>query len=178
MKSLNNSPLRSLFAILLGLFLVIWPELAVDYLVIGIGILFVIPGIIGILGYFLRDKKNEILKPIFPVEGAGSIFLGILLIAMPSFFVSILMYVLGILLIFAGIQLFFPLIEARKRTNVPIGFYVLPALILLSGLFIIFYPFETAANTFWLFGIVSLVYGVMELFYWYKFRKAADEVSD
>ena len=45
MKRINNSVLRSAFAMILGFVLVLWPEAAVTYLVITIGICFIIPGI-------------------------------------------------------------------------------------------------------------------------------------
>ncbi len=56
MKSLNGSVLRCIFAIVLGLVLVLWPEAAVTYLVITIGICFIIPGLFSLLNYFTREK--------------------------------------------------------------------------------------------------------------------------
>ena len=46
MKQINNTLLRSIFAILLGLMLILWTELAILYLVMTIGVLFIFPGII------------------------------------------------------------------------------------------------------------------------------------
>ena len=48
--------LRCIFAIVLGLVLVLWPEAAVTYLVITIGICFIIPGLFSLLNYFTREK--------------------------------------------------------------------------------------------------------------------------
>ena len=56
MKKINNSVLRSAFAMILGFVLVLWPEAAVTYLVIAIGICFIIPGIFSLLNYFTREK--------------------------------------------------------------------------------------------------------------------------
>ena len=56
MKRINNSVLRSAFAMILGFVLVLWPEAAVTYLVITIGICFIIPGIFSLLNYFTREK--------------------------------------------------------------------------------------------------------------------------
>lgn len=171
MKAISNSILRSVFAIVLGLVLVFWPEAAVNYLVMTIGVLFIIPGIISMLAYFTRDKKADELQPMFPIEGAGSILLGVWLVVMPGFFVNILMYVLGALLVVAGIQQIAVLAMARKWNRVPAGFYLVPALILITGIAILAYPFETAANTFVIFGVASLFYGITELVNWYKFHK-------
>ena len=104
MKSLNGSVLRCIFAIVLGLVLVLWPEAAVTYLVITIGICFIIPGLFSLLNYFTREKVEGEPSPMFPIDGAGSILFGAWLVIMPQFFVSILMYVLGALLVLAGAQ--------------------------------------------------------------------------
>ena len=107
----------------------------------------------------------------FPLEGAGSILFGAWLVIMPTFFVNILMYILGALLVIAGIQQLVALISARKWSYVPWGFYIMPILILITGVMILAYPFGAAANTFIVFGIASIFYGASELINWYKFRR-------
>lgn len=171
MRTINNAILRASFAMALGLVMVVWPEAAITYLVITIGVLFILPGLFSILGYFTRPDDSNGEKPMFPIEGAGSVLLGAWLVIMPAFFVNILMYVLGALLVIAGIQQVISLISARKWSTVPFGFYVMPTLILITGIMIIAYPFGAAANTFIIFGVAILFYGVCELINWYKFRK-------
>ena len=168
MKGLNGSVLRCIFAIVLGLVLVLWPEAAVTYLVITIGICFIIPGLFSLLNYFTREKVEGEPSPMFPIDGAGSILFGAWLVIMPQFFVSILMYILGVL---AGAQQLISLVSARKWRTVPYGFYILPSLILITGVMILAYPFGAAANTFVIFGVACLVYGISELINWYKFSK-------
>ena len=164
MKKINNSVLRSAFAMILGFVLVLWPEAAVTYLVIAIGICFIIPGIFSLLNYFTREKVEGEPSPMFPIDGAGSILFGAWLVIMPEFFVNILMYILGALLVIAGVQQIAMLVSARKWSMVP-------ALILLTGIMIIAYPFGAAANTFVIFGVASIFYGIIELINWYKFRQ-------
>lgn len=171
MKSLNSSILRCAFAIILGLVLVLWPEAAITYLVITIGVCFILPGVFSLLNYFTREKVEGEPGPMFPIEGAGSILFGAWLVIMPQFFVSIFMYVLGALLIIAGIQQIVSLVSARKWGVVPYGFYIVPGLILLTGIMILVYPFGAAANTFVIFGVACLIYGLSEFINWYKFRR-------
>ena len=127
MKSLNGSVLRCIFAIVLGLVLVLWPEAAVTYLVITIGICFIIPGLFSLLNYFTREKVEGEPSPMFPIDGAGSILFGAWLVIMPQFFVSILMYVLGALLVLAGAQQLISLVSARKWSTVSYVFYIIPS---------------------------------------------------
>lgn len=171
MRTLNNMILRGSFSILLGLLLILWPEAAINYLIMAIGALFVIPGIISIFSYLIRRGNGPEANPIFPIDAAGSILLGAWLMIMPSFFVNILMYVLGGLLVLAGSQQIIQLIMARKWAVVPFGFYLMPTLILVTGLMILLYPFEVMANTLVVFGVAILFYGGCELINWYKFKR-------
>ncbi len=171
MRRTNIGILRGVLAIILGVVLVMWPEAAIIYMIMVIGACFLLPGIYSIVGYFLRNKENEVTSPMFPLDGLGSLLLGAWLLIMPHFFVNILMYLLGAFLVLAGIQQIATLIRARKWSIVPYGFYVLPSLILLVGILILVYPMDVMANTLTVFGVATLFYGVNELINWYKFRK-------
>ena len=171
MRRTNIGILRGVLAIILGVVLVMWPEAAIIYMIMVIGACFLLPGIYSIVGYFLRNKENEVTSPMFPLDGLGSLLLGAWLLIMPHFFVNILMYLLGAVLVLAGIQQRATLIRARKWSIVPYGFYVLPSLILLVGILILVYPMDVMANTLTVFGVATLFYGVNELINWYKFRK-------
>ena len=171
MRRTNIGILRGVLAIILGVVLVMWPEAAIIYMIMVIGACFLLPGIYSIVGYFLRNKENEVTSPMFPLDGLGSLLLGAWLLIMPHFFVNILMYLLGAVLVLAGIQQIATLIRARKWSIVPYGFYVLPSLVLLVGILILVYPMDVMANTLTVFGVATLFYGVNELINWYKFRK-------
>lgn len=51
MKSLSYAALGSVCALVIGILLVIWPEAAIIYLVITVGVLFLLPGLMGLLSY-------------------------------------------------------------------------------------------------------------------------------
>ena len=88
----------------MGVLLVMWPEAAMIYLVITVGVLFLLPGLYGIFAYFAsRSREEDGSGRAFPIVALGSALLGIWLIVMPAFFVGILMYVLGALLVLGGI---------------------------------------------------------------------------
>ena len=171
MKAIQGQVIRGVCAIALGLVMVLRPELAITYLVVTIGVLFILPGLYAIFTYFIRPKGEEVKRSIFPIEAAGSVLLGLWLVISPEFFVNILMYVLGALLVIAGAQQISSLIAARKWSSVPLGFYLMPVLILVVGIMILVHPFGAAENTFIIFGIAILFYGVCELVNWFKFKK-------
>ena len=58
MKTMNYSLVRIVCALIIGLVLVLWPDVAVQYLVITLGVLFLIPGLISLICYF-GSKPEE-----------------------------------------------------------------------------------------------------------------------
>lgn len=174
MKRLNYPLIRIVFALIIGLVLVIWPDAASNYLVITIGVLFIIPGLMGLISYFMLDKNQPHR---FPLEGLGSILFGTWLAIMPAFFANVLMYLLGLILALAGVQQIYSIYIARRWTTVPAAFYIFPVLILSSGLLILFNPVGVRNTAFLIIGITSIVYAVTELINWFRFTNRKPKTS-
>ena len=175
MKMMNYSMARCVSAIAIGLLLMMWPEAAILYLVIAIGAMFFLPSLISLISYF---KKRDEQKGYFPIVSLGSLLFGLWLMISPAFFVGILMYLLGAVLVFAGISQIVGLLDARSYANVSTGFMVMPVLILLSGLLVLVNPFAAASVPFIILGVSSTVYGVTELINFYKFRRKAPKTEE
>lgn len=173
MKTINYFILRSVIALAIGILLVVWPDAAINYLVITIGVLFLIPGLLALIGYFTASEKR-VAKGYFPVVGVGSLLFGLWLIIMPEFFVTILMYVLGFILVLGGLQQIVSLTQAKKWYRVSAGFYVVPVLLLIAGIVVLFNPFTVASGAFMLLGICAIVYAVSDLLNGIKFKKKID----
>lgn len=152
----------------MGLLLVMFPEQAGNYLVITIGVVFMVPSLIGLIAYFTQDAA---VRRRFPVEGVGSLLFGLWLVIMPGFFANLLTFVLGFILLMGGIQQIASLMAARRWTVVPWGFYLLPVLILVAGLVALFNPMGVQRTTFLILGISSLLYALIELVSWFKFMR-------
>jgi len=162
-KTVDSLLLRAICALMLGTILILWSEAAIIYLVIITGILFIILGLIPTILYFTHNTP-------FPYFGLFFLIFGITLVSVPDFFVNVLMYLFGTILVIGGIQQIFALMGARKWANVPVVFYVLPALIVAAGVLILFNPFGAAVSIFILTGITCLIYGITEFVNWMKFR--------
>ena len=67
MKTMNYSLIRILFALVIGLVLVIWPNAAAGYIVITVGVAFFITGVISQLGDLGRKKKEGEPAPPFTI---------------------------------------------------------------------------------------------------------------
>ena len=72
MKSMNYSLIRTICALVIGLVLVLWPDAAINYIVITIGVLFLIPGFIVLIGYFGTKPEPGVSRR-FPIEGVGNL---------------------------------------------------------------------------------------------------------
>ncbi len=168
MKMMNYSIMRCVSAIAIGILLMVWPEAAIIYLVIAIGAMFFLPSLFSMLNYFMKGKE---LGMYFPIVSLGSLLFGLWLMVSPAFFVGILMYVLGVVLVFAGISQIAGLLGVRSQSSVSFGYYVTPILILLAGLLVLINPFAAIAVPFTILGISSTVYGISELINMYKFRR-------
>lgn len=169
-KPINYSMIRAISAILLGVLLILGPKTAIFYIMVTIGILFIVPGIISLISYFTAEKAKRPDAP-FLFAGIGSLLFGVILVAVPHFFVNVLMYLLGIILMVGAIEQLVTLIRVRKVTEVPVIFYVIPSLVLIAGILVLFNPFKTAATLFVLIGITCLIYGIMEFIHWLKFKR-------
>ena len=168
MKGVNNSFLRAICALIIGLILVMFPNEAGDYLVITVGVMFMIPSLLSIIGYFMMSAAE---RKRLPIEGVGSFLFGLWLVIMPGFFADLLTFVLGFILVLGGIQQISSLSVARRWMSVHAGFYIIPVLILLAGLVAVVNPTGVRSTAFIVIGITSLVYAVSELVNWFTFTR-------
>lgn len=190
MKIFQSSIFRAVCAIVVGVLLLKYPQDGVTWLTMAIGALFLLSGVIALIAYWhakrhageytITDQEGRVVsggQPTFPIVGAGSVILGLVLVITPNAFINGLMYMLAAILILGGITQIMSLVAARRLGSVPFGYWVCPSLILLTGLFVVFKPMETAELPLMILGWCSLLYGVIELVNALKIhslRKAAD----
>lgn len=67
MKSLSYAAMSSVCALVIGILLVIWPEAAIIYLVITVGVLFLLPGLMGLFSYAFLGVGMRKYKEHFPL---------------------------------------------------------------------------------------------------------------
>lgn len=174
MKTMSYSVIKGICAVIMGILLVTWPETAILYLVIAIGAMFLVPGAVAVLNYIFKGREQGAM---FPIVSVGSLLFGLWLMISPAFFVGILMYVLGAVLVFAGISQVMQLINARGWTQVSFGYYVMPVLILIAGLVVLLNPFAAATVPFIILGVSSIVYGITDIINGIRFRRKEDKTT-
>lgn len=173
MKSLNYSFMSSLCALIVGLLIVIYPGAAAAYLVVAIGVLFLLPGLIGAFSYFKGLSGGDDMCSVGTaslVASLGSLFFGLWLVIMPQFFIGILMYVLGVLLVLCGLTQLGRFVSVRSYVHVPAYMYVIPVLVLLAGILVLANPFEAAEIPFVILGVSFMVYALTDLFRMVRYK--------
>lgn len=171
MKISEGYIFRCVVAVLIGISSILWPEESALYIVVVVGVCFIISGIFSLIKFFSRDKTLEESGPTFPLDSIGGIALGLWLVIAPSSFRNILMYILGALLIIVGLQQLWSLGIAKRWISVSWGFFVIPCLLVVAGILTIIYPVGTAVNMIVIFGGAIFLYGVCELINWLKFMR-------
>lgn len=174
---LTRAIFRSLCALLVGILLVSNPTEMTVLIVQIIGGLFTLSGLIAFIGYFTTKARATGFRPVFPIVGLGSMALGVLLLLLPLQFVNILMYVLGVLLCLVGIGQIVSLIGNRHFAPLTWSLFVMPLLIIATGIFILLRPIEAASTPFLILGCAYIFYGVIEFifgFRFYRYRRLYD----
>lgn len=175
MKILRSAVFRAICAIVTGILLINNPDSTVRGITIAIGVMFLVSGVISCATYLNAHKNSagaEIYdadgrliaspRPPFPLVGIGSILLGLILAVIPDTFVKSLMYVLGALIILGAINQFIALAGARRVFRVPAWFWVCPSVILITGIFVMVKPMDSATVPLLILGWCLLFYGVTE----------------
>ena len=182
MKSVSYAVASSLCALAIGILLVARPADAATFMVTIIGFLFVLPGLVGIYSYFrsLSRKEIEAKQSIWvAVVALGSILFGLWLIFFPGSFEKILMYVLGVLLVLAGINQLAGFFAIKRYAHVPIAVYIIPVLVLVAGIVILANPFEAVEVPFIILGVAAIIYALTDILRIIRFRvEERKNVSD
>lgn len=183
MKILQSSVFRAICAIAIGIMLIKYPDNTVTWITVAIGVLFLLSGIISMVVYYhslrqyskqdslpggayITDAEGQriaIPKPTIPIVGVGSAILGLLLALTPNIFVTAFMYIIGGILVLGAINQFMNLLNARHFGKIGFGYWILPCIILLTGLYVIIRPMDPPAMAMLILGWCTLVYGVTEL---------------
>lgn len=174
----RNSLYRALIAIVVGIILVIWPDVALKSIVMFIGALFLITGIMAFIASYRRQQEEQCSDGLLSLNGIGSMALGLLLVSIPLFFTAILMILLGCVLILAAIAQLVTLSAARQLGYISPVNYFFPIVILLAGLVVVFKPWGSAAYVVIVLGVAAVFYGITDLISQYYLRKLRKQAAE
>lgn len=176
MKLIQSSLFRAASSLVIGILLLKYPDNSVTWLTVAIGALFLVSGVVSLIAYWnanrhageytITDADGNVIsgtQPAFPIVGLGSVIFGLTLVVSPSLFVCWLMYILGAIIILGGINQLIALVNARRMASIGGYFWIAPILLLLTGVFVVVKPMESAELPMIILGWCMLVYGLSEL---------------
>lgn len=165
MKFISSSIFRSLCSLLVGLLLLFNAQHMPVLIIRVIGVLFLLPGVVGILTYlFSKFSKNAILRPTFPLMSIGSVLFGTYLELYPESFVTYLLVLLGAMFILAGINQFLGMIANRGISPFSLLLIILPLVLIGIGGYCITHAYDAAETVFNILGFTCIYYGLSDMF--------------
>lgn len=194
-KTYRSVTLRSLSTLLMGAIIIAFPTNATVYLIMAIGLLFLIPGLTSIFTYIRNRRQVKAIRDsgetirytgqatYFPLIGTGSVLFGIILLCFPSSFKLALIYILGSFLVIAAVAQAINIYKLSKLYITGFVPYVVSIMIALAGIAVIWLNYnhtqttpraDQQEDTFTLpslvFAIACLVYGISEIAFTLYFR--------
>ena len=158
---------RSLTTAAIGILLLALREQAMPFIVMCLGVLFMLPGIFTLALFLIpklrRNGNTASSAVVVPIMAIGSLMLGLWMFLQPAFFVTVIMWVLGGLMVIMGGTQLVKLLMAKRFVKVSGLLFFLPALILLTGIIVLFNPFEAASVPFMILGVGAIVTALSDM---------------
>ena len=172
-KNRFSGLIRALLAIAIGVVMVASKTNALELAVRIIAAFLVATGVVTFILGLKTRKGGE--NNLMSVNAVVDVFLGVLLFFFPGFVVNIMIYIIGFALLAFGLFQVIALISAVRVYKVGVWSFVLPALVVIAGGFLVARPSFIGEAMGVVAGAALIVYGVSELLSTWKMRKAIDE---
>ncbi|RSM35014.1 HdeD family acid-resistance protein [Amycolatopsis balhimycina DSM 5908] len=163
---------RGGFAVLFGLFALIWPGATVLVLAILYGVYAIVDGIGGLMQAFRPGDAGH--RAAYGILGALGIVAGVLVLVWPGITVLLLALLVGLWAIVTGIAEIAAAIRLRKQIQGEAFLIAAGAISVLAGILIVINPIAGAYGIALLVGIYALLYGIVLLVLAFRLRKLAD----
>ena len=164
-KFLQNVMARALCVFVLGALLIVFSEQITTWIVMLSGVVFIIPGVVALVGYFRQAPETRQVM-LYPIVGAGSILFGLVQLLWPSLFLAAIVYILSALLLVVAATQFYSLWNIhRGGCRIHPACYVLPTCELVASLYVILgrKADEVAGLPIILLGGGFIVYALLEI---------------
>lgn len=160
---LLHALLRNASLLLLGVLLVTFSADAPKWIVMGCGILFMLPGLVTMLAIF--TDRDTVYMPMVPFTAGGSILFGIYLLCFPDSFIEFLLYALaGVLILFGTTGCLSVWRIRRIDTSVSAWHYLFPVLLFVAGILVLVFWHEVATLPFLIMGYALIIYAPLQMF--------------
>lgn len=150
-------------ALIAGIVMVFFSDLALETVVLVIGILFIATGVFNLIIEMNRkdEKGRKRISPIGVLATAGTGILGILMVCTPHTMINLIIYLFAAAFILLGVYQICSLAFFYRPVTFPFWFFILPALLVITGVVICIIGPSAVAQTMTLItGIALIVYAI------------------
>jgi uncharacterized membrane protein HdeD (DUF308 family) len=165
----NRMLLRGVIAIITGLVIIIVPDLSMEAVMRILGVLLIADGVVALLMVQFRSQQSRGLSLV--PRGAVSVIIGGILVLFPAMLVSVFIFVIGFILLMAGLSHIINIIAGRGVVGFSWLLTIISVIAFLSGIVLMTKPFESAQTILIFFGVVITLYGAGEIYWSIKMRK-------
>jgi uncharacterized membrane protein HdeD (DUF308 family) len=165
----NRLLIRGILSMAVGVTVIAVPDFSLKLMMQLLGCLLLADGVIALLSdyYATRKTKGYRLVP----RGVSNLVIGIILLIFPALLVKVFVFVLGILLIFAGATQLMNQFVPNGKFRFSWLMALISAISLIAGILLVTRPFESAQTVLIMFGVVLFIYGIGEFIWSFKIRK-------
>lgn len=155
---------RAIIAILTGLILVIYPQMALSLIIYALGAMLIISSAASVIDYGKRKTASYTPPLSIMIGSVVSLLVGVILVLSPLFFVSFLLTLLSLLLLLGAIWQIGILLQF-KRSGVIVSLYrfIIPVILFLLGVSMIAAPIDSAKTITTMFGYGTIIFGIYEI---------------
>ena len=168
----TSSVVRGIITLLFGGCLLIWPGFTAGLIVKLIAGVLVAIGVVTLLSALQAASQTQSAVPVLvAINVAVYLLFGLLVFLFPGFFLSLIAFLFGGVLLVAGLSQVIGLYQSSKYAPVMGGMYIIPVVITICGVALFFSPKTSTEALTMIFGGAVALYGISELVAVWKLRK-------
>jgi len=172
-KTKFSSIFRALAAIGIGLLMILGTGNATETVVKIIACFLFASGLVSVIHGLVTERQAGTF-PLFGVNAAVDIILGLVLFLNPSLVAGFIVSMIGVVLIIFGVLQFIVLMSAMSLLGSGFASLILSIAAVLGGIFLVFNPLSTSLMAIFA-GCFLVLYGAQELLSTWKVNKAVKE---
>ena len=163
-ESRNSFIVISILYIVLGVVLLMWPDMSLKIVCYAFGGLTFVYGLVRIL-FYIRNKDAVSFFKADLIIGIIATAFGIFLLLQPSIVISVLPFIIGLFIVFSGIVQFQRALDVKKvKYEKWWSILLMAVIVIVLGALIMYNPFKTATLAIMVIGLVLIVDGVSNIF--------------
>jgi uncharacterized membrane protein HdeD (DUF308 family) len=157
-------------SVVTGLVIVLIPDLSLETVMRILGALMVLDGLVAMVLSHFRQNKQAGMYTLVP-KGVVSLIIGTILVLFPTFLVEVFIFVIGFILLIAGLSQLINQLAGRSVMGFSPILTLISLIAFLSGIVLMARPFESAQTILIFFGVIIALYGAGEIYWSFKLRK-------